>query len=75
MVKNWTNDYVTVLSQSTSPIQINFGGNIGFKIKLDKKGIKYKETSSELGTILPIGPPVTLDSEQFEVIDEKLVKK
>ncbi|GHU60421.1 hypothetical protein FACS1894121_0370 [Bacteroidia bacterium] len=74
-VQNKINNYVTVLSQSTSPIQINFGGNIGFKIKLDKKDIQYQETSNELATILPTGPPVFLDPELFEVIDKKLIKK
>jgi hypothetical protein len=73
--KKEVDDYINVLSQSTSPIQVNFNGNVGFKIKLDKNKVKYEETLDSSGTELHSNPPLFLNSDQFEITDNKLIKK
>lgn len=65
---------LTVLEDCDAPIRVNFGWNINFKLKVDKKAIPYHETDEELGTRI-FGPPVYFDPDVFEVRDGVLFDK
>ncbi|MDR0364770.1 MAG: hypothetical protein LBH92_07125 [Bacteroidales bacterium] len=62
------------LEKSDVPIHVNFGWNVNFKVKMDKRMIPYNETTEELGTRI-FGPPVFFDSDVFWVEEGILFDK
>ena len=73
--KKEINNGIGLFSKSTEPVLINFGHNVGLKIKMDKKKVKYKETNEILGTKF-FHPEVTLDSAKYVLNNNhKLIEK
>ncbi len=67
-------NYVYELSQSKELPKINFGYNMSLKIKLDKKNIKYEETSEALDLPIYAAHNVYLSSEQFTLNETGIPK-
>ncbi|MFV0469080.1 MAG: hypothetical protein ACK5MK_09165 [Dysgonomonas sp.] len=68
--KRMVDDYVRTLSGSTTPINIDFYGNVSFRLKLEEAGIKYYEMDVDKNPLILdtaiFSPPIYIESSKLK---------